>query len=95
MTWLKTAMLHQVMGVPVWSILVTLVGLPILNEIVARAKGTRAQSLLQAIGNGMKALPLYRVPLYKQAADILATPPVPPLPLPDEAGPINVGGSER
>lgn len=95
MTWIREAMLYQLMGVPVWSLLVTVVVFPLLNEIVARAKSTRAQSLLQAVGNGLKATPLYSLPLFKQLADMLATPPVPPLMQPGETGPIRLDRGHR
>ncbi len=60
-TWLT----YQTALGPVWAILVTLVGLPLANEIVQRAKGTRAESLLQGLALFLLKLPALGIVIAK------------------------------
>lgn len=50
---------------PVWAILVTLVGLPLANEIVQKYKGTRAESLLQGLALFLLKLPAVGIVIAK------------------------------
>ncbi len=75
----KHAMAYQVFGLMSVGAIISLIALPVLNEIVARRKTVTAQSLFQAVGNALKASPLYAVPLVKMLIDGMATPPAPRL----------------
>lgn len=94
------AMGHEVGGMRMSTILVTLVLLPVVNEVVARHQKITAQSLVQAVGNAFKASPLYNLPkpllggVFRAIIDLLATPEtVQPAPAPrDEVKQINVDG---
>lgn len=89
--WCKNALAYNIAGViTVQALLVTLMVPAILNEIVSRKRKVTAWSLLQAIGNGLKGSPLYKLPglkftLLKQAIDLASTPEefkhLPPTPL--------------
>jgi hypothetical protein len=58
-------LLRQVWGAPLWVLLLAFVGLPLLNEIAQRSKGTRAESLLQGIALFLLKLPVIGVALAK------------------------------
>jgi hypothetical protein len=78
--WLKAPM----WGAPHWVWIVTLVALPILNEIVQRAKWTRAQSILQAPPRMLLRAGFGSVPILGEMLRALANekppqdPPEPP-----------------
>ena len=64
MSYVVTILQHTTALGPLWVVLLTLVGLPIANEIVQRAKGstptsliTKAQSALQLIASGFLSIP--------------------------------------
>jgi hypothetical protein len=69
MAWLKAV--HW--GAPVWVWLVTLVALPVANELIQRAKWTRAQSILQAVARAM-LLPFGKVPVLGSVLQAFAGP---------------------
>lgn len=54
---IEHAFTYQTALGPVWAVLLTLVGLPIANEIVQRFRGTRAESLLQGISLALLKIP--------------------------------------
>jgi len=58
-------MLRTWLGAPAWVWLITLVGLPLANEIAQRSKGTRAESLLQAISLALLKTPILGIALAK------------------------------
>lgn len=91
---IKHALAYQWQGAAVWVWLVTLVVLPVLNEIVQRSRKVTAGSLLQAVGNAIKGSPLYKLPLVKQLADVLGTPAMPTILPPDEPAELHVGQSK-
>jgi len=65
LTKLHDIMARQVWGAPLWVLLLAFVGLPLLNEIAQRSKGTRAESLLQGIALFLLKLPVIGVALAK------------------------------
>jgi hypothetical protein len=69
MAWFKAV--HW--GAPVWVWLVTLVALPVANELIQRAKWTRAQSILQAVARAM-LLPFGKVPVIGSVLQAFAGP---------------------
>jgi hypothetical protein len=50
---------------PVWAVLLMFVGIPLANEIVQRARGTRAESLLQGLALFLLQLPILGVVIAK------------------------------
>jgi hypothetical protein len=90
---IKHALTYPIVGVPVWSLVLSYIALPVINELIQRAKGIKAQSLYQAVGNGLAKSPLYAIPVLKQLIDLMTTPEPAPLPapvLPKEGGFIDV-----
>ena len=90
MQWLKHAATYMMWGAPVWVWLLTVVGLPIANEIVQRSK-VKSNSLLQVVGNvadKLGATPLCKIPIVAQILATLAvmkTPTKPAIQQPDNA----------
>ena len=62
---LHDALVYQTAMGPVWAVVLTLVGLPLANEVVQRAKGTRAESLLQAVAMTLLKIPVLGVVIAK------------------------------
>lgn len=86
--WLKAS--HW--GAPTWVWLVTLVALPLANELVQRAKWTRAQSILQAVARAM-LVPFGRVPVIGSVLLAFAgRDDEPPSPLPPASSMLAVAG---
>lgn len=73
--WLKHALGYNIGGViTVQTLLVTIVALPILNELVSRRKSVTAWSIIQAVGNAAQGTPLYKIPVLTQVIDLMRTP---------------------
>lgn len=69
---------HQFWGAPAWVWLISLVVLPVVNELVNRTRATAAQSLLQAVARAL-AVPFGRVPVLGDVLRYLSGPtPAPP-----------------
>ena len=73
--WVRHALSYEVLGLmTVKTLLVTLVILPVLNEIIARRKTLTAQSIIQAIGNAGRGSPLFAIPIFRQVFTLMGTP---------------------
>jgi hypothetical protein len=85
--WLRHALAYEVLGLmTVKAILVTLVVLPVLNELIARRRSVTAQSIIQAIGNAGRGSPLFSLPIFKQIFTLMGTPGTLPPPDPMDGG---------